>query len=151
MLAFLISILGFLLAIGILIAVHELGHFWAARFFRIQVQRFSIGFGRPLFRWHDKLGTEYLISSIPLGGFVALLGERAADVSVSERFQAFSFKPVWVRMAVLIAGPLFNLLFAVLAYWLIFIIGISSLTPILGPVPKGSIADLAGLREKQEI
>lgn len=147
----LISVLGFLLAIGILIIVHELGHFWVARFFGIQVQRFSIGFGRPLLRWHDTSGTEYVISSIPLGGYVALLGERAGEVSGSERFEAFSFKPIWVRISVLLAGPFFNLIFAVLAYWIMFMIGIASLAPILGPVPKGSIADLAGLHEKQEI
>jgi regulator of sigma E protease len=145
------SIVGFVLALGILITVHELGHFSVARFFGIRVLRFSLGFGRPFFRWHDKLGTEYVLSCIPLGGYVALFGEKPAEISGSERLEAFCYKSVWVRMAVLAAGPAFNLILAVVAYWLMFVIGIASLAPILGNVPSGSIADLAGLRQHQEI
>lgn len=147
----LMSIIGFLLAIGILVTVHEAGHFWVARYFGIRVLRFSIGFGRPLFNWFDKSGTEYVIASIPLGGYVSLLGEKGQHVSGSDQFQAYSYKPVWVRMAVLLAGPGFNFLLAILAYWLMFIIGITSIAPVLGNVPKGSIAELAGLHAKQEI
>lgn len=145
------SILGFLLAIGILVTVHEFGHFWVARRFGIKVLRFSIGFGRPFFRWYDKYGTEYVLSYLPFGGYVALFGERSGNISETEKHLAFYNKPVWIRLAVLFAGPFFNLGFAILAYWLMFMIGISSFAPILGHVPAKSPADLAGLRQGQEI
>lgn len=148
---FVVSVLGFLLAIGILITVHEFGHFWVARLFGIRVLRFSIGFGRPFFRWFDKFGTEYVLSMIPLGGYVSLFGERGGDIPISERPMAFSEKPVFVRIAVLVAGPFFNLGFAILAYWLMFMIGIASVAPILGPVPLNSPAYKAGFRQNQEI
>jgi len=149
----LISIFGFILAIGLLVTIHESGHFWVARFFGIRVLRFSIGFGRRIFHWYDKSGTEYVIACIPLGGYVALLGEKEKGqaISGSDRYEAYCYKPVWVRMAVLVAGPCFNLLFAVLAYWLMFMIGIASMAPILGNAPQGSIAALAGLHAKHEI
>jgi regulator of sigma E protease len=146
-----ISVIGFLIAIGILITVHEFGHFWVARRFGIKVLRFSIGFGRPFFRWYDKHGTEYVLSTLPFGGYVALFGERGFDVPESERHMAFSNKPVLQRIAVLLAGPLFNLGFAVIAYWLMFMIGISSVAPILGPIPGKSAAEIAGLKQNQEI
>src|SRR5437868_10861368 len=107
-------LLSFIVAIAILVTVHEFGHFWVARKFGIKVLRFSIGFGNPLFRWYDKLGTEYVIAAIPLGGYVSMLGERGGPVSPLEQHLAYDAKPVGVRMAVLLAGPLFNLLFAVL-------------------------------------
>lgn len=151
MVQLLISILAFIVAISLLVGVHEFGHFWVARRFGIKVLRFSIGFGRPLFRWYDKLGTEYVISAIPFGGYVSLFGERTQVISPMDRQQAFSFKPVWVRIMVLVAGPFANLLFAVFAYWLLFMIGISTFVPILGNVPKDSVAGLAGFHRGQEI
>jgi regulator of sigma E protease len=151
MLQLLVSIIAFLVAISILVAVHEFGHFWVARRFGIKVLRFSIGFGRPLYRWHDKLGTEYLISAIPLGGYVSLFGEREEIVSPTERQMAFSSKPVFARMLVLLAGPVFNLLLAVFLYWIVFLMGISTWIPILGTIPKDSPAALAGLQAGQEI
>lgn len=151
MLQILISIIGFIIAIGILITVHEFGHFWVARRFGIKVNRFSIGFGKPFFRWYDKLGTEYALSTLPLGGYVALYGEREGAVPESMRPMSFSHKPVLVRIAVLLAGPLFNLIFAIFAYWLMFLIGISYLAPILGHVPEHSPAYAAGLRPNYEI
>lgn len=146
----LIAIVAFIIAIGLLVAVHEFGHFWVARRFGIKVLRFSIGFGRPLYRWYDKLGTEYVISAIPLGGYVALFGERGG-VPPIERPMAFGYKPVGVRMCVLAAGPAFNLLFAIIAYWILFLMGTTVYAPILGHVTKDSIADLAGLKAGQEI
>jgi len=148
---FLLSILGFILAIGILVSIHEFGHFWVARRFGIKVIRFSIGFGRPLFRWYDKLGTEYVLASIPLGGYVQMLGEQDIDVPQSERPMAYSLKPTWVRMLVLLAGPGFNLIFAVLMYWIVFFSGISVMIPLLGNIPEGSPAYVAGLKSGQEI
>jgi len=147
----LISIIAFLVAISILIAVHEFGHFWVARRFGIKVLRFSIGFGRPLFRWYDKLGTEYVLAAIPLGGYVSLFGEQNQVIPPAERHLAFSYKPVWVRMLVLAAGAFFNFFFAIAAYWVLFILGVSLFVPILGNVPKDSIAGLAGLHSGQEI
>lgn len=141
-----ISVLGFLLVIAILTTVHEYGHFWMARKFRIKVLRFSIGFGKTIFSWYDKLGTEYAISSIPLGGYVKMLNEEEGPIAANERHMAFDHKPVWQRMLVICAGPAFNIIFAVFAYWLMFCIGISSIVPVLGTVPKGTIADSAGLR-----
>lgn len=149
--SFLITIIAFVIAISILVAVHEFGHFSVARLFGIKVLKFSIGFGRPLLRWHDKYGTEYLLSAIPLGGYVSLFGERGQEVPVAERSMAFSHKSVWIRMAVLVAGPLFNFLLAIFVYWLTFLIGFSVLIPTLGTVPPESIAGLAGLQARQEI
>ena len=148
---FMISVISFLVGIGVLIAVHEFGHFWVARRFGIKVIRFSIGFGKPLFRWYDKLGTEYVISSIPLGGYVSLYGERNQIIPPTDRQLAFSYKPVWVRMLVLIAGPAFNLLFAVAAYWTVFLLGMTVFVPVLGQVPKDSPAGIAGMHAGQEI
>lgn len=148
---FLISGVAFLIAIGILIAVHEFGHFWVARRFGIKVLRFSLGFGKPLYSWYDRLGTEYVLSAIPLGGYVSLFGEQSRSVPPAERHMAFSHKPVLVRMLVLVAGPMFNLLFATLMYWLIFSMKMTIYIPILGNVPKDSIAGVAGLQSSQEI
>ncbi|HXH54233.1 MAG TPA: RIP metalloprotease RseP [Gammaproteobacteria bacterium] len=151
MVQLLISILAFIVAISLLVGIHEFGHFWVARRFGIKVLRFSIGFGRPLYRWYDKLGTEYVISAIPFGGYVSLFGEREQTVSPQEQQQAFCFKSVWVRILVLVAGPFANLLFAIFVYWLLFMIGTSTFIPILGNVPKDSIAGLAGFHRGQEI
>lgn len=148
---FLITALAFIIAIGVLIAVHEYGHFWVARRFGIKVLRFSIGFGRPLYRWYDKLGTEYVLSAIPLGGYVALFGEKGQDIGAADQQMAFCYKSVWVRMSVLIAGPLFNLLFAILVFWAIFLMGSTAYIPVLGNVSKDSVAGLAGLHSGQEI
>ena len=151
MLQFIISVFAFVLAISVLVVVHEFGHFWVARRAGIKVLRFSVGFGRPFYRWYDKLGTEYVLSIIPLGGYVALFGEREQAISGVDRHLTFHHKPVWVRMLVILAGPLFNLLFAVLAYFVTFLLGVTVLIPLLGNVPKDSIAGIAGLRAGQEI
>lgn len=148
---FLISVFGFLLSISILVAVHEWGHFFVARRFGIKVLRFSIGFGRPFFRWYDKLGTEYVLSVLPLGGYVALFGERDRDIPESQKHLAFCHKPVGVRILVLAAGPVINLVFAILLYWFVFMLGITSVAPIIGNITPGSIADLAHLKSHQEI
>lgn len=151
MLHVVISVFAFLVAISCLVVVHEFGHFWVARRFGIKVERFSVGFGKPLFRTYDKLGTEYVLSSIPLGGYVALFGERGQTIPRADQSLAFSTKPVWVRMLVILAGPLFNFLFAILAYWVVFLLGISVLIPVLGKVPANTPASLAGLHQNQEI
>lgn len=148
---FFYAMLGFALAIGLLTTVHEFGHFWVARRLGIKVLRFSIGFGKPVISWYDKYGTQYAIGYIPLGGYVKMLDENESKVPQHELKLAFNNKPVWARMLVIAAGPVFNLLFAVIAYWLVFMWGVSSIIPILGNVPHNSVAYAAGLRAGQEI
>jgi regulator of sigma E protease len=140
------AILTFIVAIGILVAVHEFGHFWVARRLGIRVLRFSIGFGKPLWqRTAGKDPVEYVIAAIPLGGYVKLLDEREGNVPAEEAPRAFNRQPVWKRIAVLLAGPAFNLIFAVAVYWVLFLAGVPSLKPIIGTVDEGSIAAEAGL------
>jgi len=137
----------FVVAIGVLVSVHEFGHFWVARRLGVKVLRFSIGFGKPLLSWRRKNDpTEYVIAAIPLGGYVQMLDEREGPVEAAELDQAFNRKPVLSRCAVVVAGPAFNFLFAILAYWLIFMIGVSGLKPIVGPVTPGSLADQGGFQ-----
>lgn len=151
MLSFFYTVFGFIIAIGLLTTIHEFGHFWVARLLGIKVLRFSIGFGKPLVAWHDKLGTEYVIAVAPLGGYVKMLDQNEGIVAPSELHSAFNNKPIWARMCVFAAGPLFNLLFAIIAYWIVFMIGTTSMVPVLGDIPKGSIAAVAGLHSGQEV
>ena len=151
MLAFIYSITGFLVAIGILTTIHEFGHFWVARRCGVKVLRFSVGFGAPLFSWHDKLGTEYVIAWLPLGGYVKMLDESEGIVAEHELGQAFNRKPILQKMLVICAGPVFNMLFAVVCYWLAFMLGISYVAPIIGSVQADSAAYKAGLSSGQEI
>ena len=137
--------------LGVLIAIHEFGHFWVARRCGVKVIRFSIGFGTPLLRWKDKLGTEYVIAAFPLGGYVKMVDEREGEVTPGLEDQAFNRKPVLQRMAVVAAGPVANLLLAVLAYWFVFLSGESGVAPVVGSVEEGSVADVAGLEGGQEM
>ena len=139
------SLFGFLVAIAILVAVHEYGHFWVARKLGIKVLKFSIGFGKPIFRWRWNNGpTEYIIGLIPLGGFVKMLDEREGDVRADEVDQAFNRKSLAVRSAVVAAGPAFNFLFAILAIWVVFVAGTDDIDPLIGTVTEGSLAESAG-------
>ena len=146
------SIFGFVLAIGILVTVHEFGHFWVARKLGVKVLRFSIGFGKPLLTWHRKHDeTEYVLAAIPLGGYVKMLDEREGEVPENEKHLAFNRKPLWVRSAVVLAGPLFNLVFAVLLFWLVLVMGETGLRPIIGEVQPGTPAAAAGFTPGEEI
>ena len=140
-----------LATLAILVAVHEFGHFWVARRCGVQVLRFSIGFGPSLLRWRDRLGTEYSIAAIPLGGFVKMLDEREGEVAASDLERAFNRKPVLQRIAVVSAGPIANFILAVAVYWGLFMAGESGYAPVIGEVEAGSPADLAGLEAGQEI
>ncbi|MFK7830816.1 MAG: RIP metalloprotease RseP [Congregibacter sp.] len=140
-----------LLTLGVLVAVHEYGHFWVARRCGVKVLRFSVGFGTPLFTWRDSLETEYAISVVPLGGYVKMLDEREGPVDPAELHLAFNRKPVLSRIAVVVAGPLANFLLAIVAYWGLFLAGETGYSPIIGDVETGSIADIAGLESGQEI
>jgi regulator of sigma E protease len=147
-----LSLLGFVIAISVLVAVHEFGHFWVARRLGVKVLRFSIGFGKPL--WGRRFGndkTEFVIAALPLGGYVKMLDEREGPVEGAEAGRAFNRQPLWVRSAVICAGPLFNFLFAIAAYWLMFISGVPGLKPVIGEVAPGSVAAAAGFAAKDEL
>lgn len=148
----LIAVITFIIAIGILVAVHEFGHYWVARRLGIKVLRFSIGFGKPLWqRVAGKDQVEYVISAIPLGGYVKLLDEREGNVPEADLHRSFNRAPVWKRIAVLLAGPVFNLIFAVAMYWVLFTAGQPELRPIVGEVTAESIASRAGLKYEDTI
>lgn len=151
MLAFLWNAVFFVLGIGILIAVHEWGHFWVARRCGIKVQQFNIGFGKPLWSRVDRLGTRFVLAAIPLGGYVRMLDERVDDVSDSERHMAFNNKTVGQKIAVMAAGPLVNLIFAVFAMYLVYLIGVDTVKPIVGDIKQDSIAAVSGLPRNVEI
>ncbi|UCD47926.1 MAG: RIP metalloprotease RseP [Deltaproteobacteria bacterium] len=140
-----IYFLSFIVVLGILIFVHEFGHFVVARRLGVGVTKFSLGFG-PKLAGFTRGGTEYIISAIPLGGYVKLVGENEAEeVPPEERERAFSHKPVWVKMAVVGAGPVANLGFAFLVFWLLFLSGVPALTPKIGDVLPDTPAARAGL------
>lgn len=141
-----ISLLAFIAAISILVAVHEFGHYIVGRWMGMKVLRFSIGFGKPLWmRISGKDETEYCVSAIPLGGYVRFLDSRDGPVDSEDEGRAFDHRPIPARIAVLLAGPAFNFVFAVLAYWLLFAGGVMALKPVVGDVLPGSYADKAGL------
>ena len=140
------NLLAFVVAISILVAVHEFGHYLVGRLAGMKVLRFSIGFGKPIWSWvRGEDRTEYCISAVPLGGYVRFLDSREGPVAPEERGRAFNHRPVPARIAVLLAGPGFNFLFAILAYWVLFMGGIPTLQPAVGDVVPGSYADRAGL------
>jgi regulator of sigma E protease len=165
------SILAFIVAIGVLVSVHEYGHFWVARRLGFKVLRFSVGFGSPLLRWRGRPiryplagsvdgttggtqeleGPEYWLSSIPLGGYIKLLDEREGPVPEDEQHLAFNRRPISHRIAVLVAGPGFNFLFAIFAYWVMFVSGVPGTKAIVGSVTPGSVAAQAGLMSDDEI
>lgn len=152
MISLLTTLFFFLLALSILIAFHEFGHFYVARKCHVHVIRFSIGFGKPLLRWVDKKGTEFVLSAIPLGGYVKMLGESRNEVIPSAlKNLSFSEKSVWARMSIIAAGPLFNLILAFFALWAMFMIGITSIAPVIGSVQPGSPAKSAHLKPMDEI
>ena len=145
--SFLFSAAAFVLALGVLITVHEFGHFWVARRLGVKVLRFSVGFGRPLWRRIGRVdGTEYVVAAVPLGGYVRMLDEREGDVPAAEAHRAFNRQSLRVRSAIVAAGPLFNFAFAILAYWLVFVSGDVGTRPIVGTVTAGSPAAAAGFR-----
>lgn len=147
----LLTLCYFFLALIVLVLVHEFGHFIVARWCGVKVLRFSFGFGKVLMRWHDKKGTEYAWSLFPLGGYVKMLDETEAPVAANERHLAFNLQPVWRRIAIVLAGPLFNFIFAFFSLWFMWMIGIKTLAPIIDSVKSGSIAATAGIKGNQEI
>ena len=148
MLSFLWSFASFVVALGILVAVHEWGHFWVARRCGVKVERFSIGFGKPIWRRVDKLGTEFVVASIPLGGYVRMLDERVDQVKEQDLPYAFNRQSVGKRIAIIAAGPIVNFLFAIFALFVMYLIGVDTVHPVIGSTKADSIASQAKLPEK---
>ena len=144
-------IVGTLVALGVLVTFHEFGHFWVARRCGVKVLRFSVGFGLPLLRWHDKKGTEFVVAAIPLGGYVKMLDEREGEVPADQLDQAFNRKSVRQRIAIVAAGPIANFLLAMVFFWVLAMLGSQQVRPVIGAVESGSIAAQAGLSAGQEI
>lgn len=142
----------FVIAIGVLVTVHEFGHYLAARLCGVRVLRFAIGFGRPLVRWRrSEADTEWALCAIPLGGYVKMLDESEGEVPAAELGKAFNRKSVWQRLTIVSAGPLANLLLAVLIYWTGFVQGVSEPRPIIGEPAQGSAVERAALQAGDEI
>ncbi|MHB8744239.1 MAG: RIP metalloprotease RseP [Sulfuricaulis sp.] len=142
----------FVVALGVLITVHEFGHFWVARLLGVKVLRFSIGFGRPLWSWRlgqDRM--ELAIGAFPLGGYVKMLDENEGEVPPPDIHRAFNRQKPWKRMLIVVAGPLFNFLFAILAYWAVYTVGVEGVKPVVGKVVAGSIAQQGGFQAGDEI
>lgn len=148
----LISIGAFAVTISILVAFHEFGHFWTARRLGVRVLRYSIGFGKPLCRYRSKKsGIEYVIAMLPLGGYVKMLDEHEGEVPESQRHLAFNTQPVWKRFLIVAAGPGFNFILAIAAYWLVFMMGVTGLQPVVGHMKPQSLAAQSGLHRGDTI
>jgi regulator of sigma E protease len=165
------SIAALIVTISILVTIHEYGHYWVARRCGVRVLRFSVGFGKPLFTWRGKpvpvtaipdgqeiktrtnelVGTEFVIAAIPLGGYVKMLDEREGFVADDELHMAFNRKSVKQRIAIVLAGPLANFLLAIVAYWILFTVGVTGIVPLLGDIDVNSQAGIAGFARGQEI
>ena len=146
------TLLAFIVVIGILVTVHEFGHYWVARRLGVKILRFSVGFGKPL--WSRRFGkdnTEFVIAAIPLGGYVKMLDEQEGEVPQEELPRAFNRQPLSVRAAIVVAGPLFNLLFAIIAYTVMYMIGVTGMKAMVGEVTNQSLAEQAGFRQGYQI
>ena len=147
-----ITILAFVLAIALLVVFHEYGHYWMARRCGVKVLRFSLGFGKVIYtRRFANSDTEWVISAIPVGGYVKMLDEREDDVAPQDLPYAFNRKPVLQRMAIVVAGPLANFLLAILLYWGLFVHGVPGLKPMLGEIPQGTPAAAARMQAQETI
>ncbi|QOI11158.1 sigma E protease regulator RseP [Blochmannia endosymbiont of Colobopsis nipponica] len=147
------DITSFIIALGTLITVHECGHFIVARCCGVVIERFSIGFGKVLWRWRDKRNTEYVISMVPLGGYVKMLDEFIQSNGTERKSSCgkFNQKKIWQRSLIVFSGPMFNFLFSVLLYWFVFMLGVENYRPIIGEVIPNSIADQIGMSSGVEI
>jgi regulator of sigma E protease len=146
------TVVAFIVALGVLIVVHEYGHYLVARLCGVKVLRFSVGFGRPLALWRrGRDRTEWVIAAIPFGGYVKMLDEREGAVAPEELHRAFNRQSVWRRLAIVIAGPTFNLAFAVLVYAGLFMYGLPEARPVLAEPPPGSVAAAAGLHSEDTV
>ena len=147
-----ITLLAFVVAIALLVVFHEFGHYWVARRCGVKVVRFSLGFGKVIYRKRFAGNdTEWVVSSVPLGGYVKMVDEREEEVAPEDLPYAFNRKPVLQRMAIVVAGPLANFLLAIVLYWALFMHGVPGLKPTLGDVPQGTPAAIAQLQSGETI
>lgn len=151
MLSILLSVFGILFTILFVIGTHEYAHFLVARLFKVKVLRFSIGFGKTLFSWRDKHNTEYVFALIPLGGYVKMLDEREGKVAAEALPYAFNRQSFYKKCLIVLAGPCMNILCALGLYWLIMVIGFTTIKPIIGSIAPHSIAAMSGLKPQQII
>jgi len=151
LLDFIWNLVSFIIALGILITVHEYGHYWVALKNGVKVERFSIGFGKVLWRKVNNEGTEFVIALIPLGGYVKMLDDRVDDVRPEDSHKTFNCKSVYQRIAIIAAGPFANFAFAIFAFYLMFLIGVPSVKPIVGQITPQSIAQQANIVNNSEI
>lgn len=146
------SVFYFVVAIAILVTFHEFGHYWVARRAGVKVLRFSIGFGKRLWGWQKNAdSTEFVIAAIPMGGYVKMVDEREGAVKAEDLPFAFNRQSVWARTAIVAAGPVFNLLLAVVLFWMVLVIGEDGYKPLIGPVEQGTLAAQGGFADKDEI
>ena len=143
--SFLGSVFWLLVTLGVLVTFHEFGHYWVARRCGVKVLRFSVGFGKAIWKRIGKDGTEYQIAAIPLGGYVKMLDAREGEVDPADHGREFTAKPVWQRIAIVAAGPAFNLIFTIAAFWAMFVVGMPDYAPTFTTVPHSMAAD-AGVR-----
>jgi regulator of sigma E protease len=147
-----ITVIAFIVTLGILITIHEYGHFQVARWCGVKVLRFSLGFGTPLLtRNIGKDNTEFVLAAFPLGGYVKMLDEREAPVAEHELHRAFNRQAVWKRMLIVLAGPVANLLLAILLYWVLFMHGVMGIKPLLGDIPSETPAAIAKMKSGELI
>jgi len=147
-----LTLLAFLVTISVLVVVHEYGHYWVARRCGVKVLRFAVGFGKPLYtKVYGRDSTEFVVAALPLGGYVKMLDEREAPVAESELHRAFNRQNVWRRIAIVLAGPLANLLLAIVLYWALFMVGVPGMRPLLGDIAEGTPAAQASLRSGELI
>lgn len=142
---FLGSVFWLLVTLGVLVTFHEFGHYWVARRCGVKVLRFSVGFGRAVWKRIGRDGTEYQVAAIPLGGYVKMLDAREGEVDPAERHQEFTAQPIWKRIAIVAAGPGFNIIFTIAAFWLMFVLGRTDYAPIITAAPQ-SLAAQAGIQ-----
>ncbi len=147
-----LTVIAFIVALSLLVVVHEFGHYWVARRCGVKVLRFSVGFGKPLWsRTMGRDGTEWVVAAIPLGGYVKMLDEREGEVPAEERHRAFNRKSVWQRFAIVLAGPAANFVAAVALYWVLFVYGIPGLVPVVAAPPAGTVAAQAGFEAGETV
>lgn len=145
------NILSIVISLGVLITFHEFGHYFIARRCGVKVLRFSVGFGKPLFRYVGKTGTEFILAMIPLGGYVRMLDEREGDVPEALKNQAFNNKTVWQRIAIVAAGPIANFILAVFIYALVAVLGIQSVAPKIGSIEPNTPLAQTNIQANDEL